>query len=88
MLNTSELGVAEAASYQICLVGLLDARWAATMDGVSVFSEEVDGGCIVTTLGGRVADQAALLGILNLAYSLGLSLLSVKYLPDEKNKLA
>jgi hypothetical protein len=33
----------------------------------------------VTTLRGAVADQAALMGVLNLTYDLGMVLLSVEY---------
>jgi hypothetical protein len=35
----------------------------------------------VTILVGRLADQAALIGILNTLYDLGLPLLSVEYVP-------
>ena len=41
----------------------------------------------MTTLVGRVKDQAELSGVLNTLYELQLPLLSVKILPPEKNSI-
>ena len=62
--------------YEIRLDGRLDERWAAWFDGMSIDTEP--GG--VTVLRGRVADQAALHGLLARLRDLGLPLISV--LPD------
>ncbi|PWW24800.1 hypothetical protein JD79_03991 [Geodermatophilus normandii] len=59
--------------YEIRLEGHLDARWAATFDGLS-FRTEPDG---TTILRGTVLDQAALHGVLQLVRDLGLPLLSL-----------
>jgi hypothetical protein len=59
--------------YEIRLKGHLDSRWAAWFDGLSL-SNENDG---TTIIGGPVADQAALHGLLQKVRDLGLPLVSV-----------
>lgn len=63
----------EAGRYEIRLTGRLDAHWAAWFDGLTV-SHESDG---TTVIRGRVADQAALHGVLQRVRDLGLPLVSV-----------
>ncbi len=63
--------------YQIRVRGRLDARWSDWCGGLDLASEERDDGSIDTTLTGTVADQAALRGIVNKLWDLGLTLLSV-----------
>jgi hypothetical protein len=62
--------------YEIRLKGRLDARWAAWFDGLTV-TQDSDG---TTVIGGPVADQAALHGLLQKTRDLGLPLISVNYL--------
>ena len=65
--------------YEIRLKGHLDSRWAAWFDGLSL-SNESDG---TTIIGGPVADQAALHGLLQKVRDLGLPLISVNHIdPD------
>ena len=45
-------------------------------------TEGEEGSMTVTTLSGPLPDQAALLGVLNLIYDLGLSVLSVEQFTD------
>ncbi len=59
--------------YEIRLKGLLDARWAAWFDGLSL-THERDG---TTILQGPVVDLAALHGLLQKVRDLGLPLVSV-----------
>ena len=61
--------------YEIRLKGRLDARWAAWFDGLTV-THDSDG---TTVIGGPVADQAALYGLLQKTRDLGLPLISVNY---------
>jgi hypothetical protein len=63
----------EAERYEIRLTGRLDAHWAAWFDGLSV-GQEADG---TTVISGRIADQAALHGVLQRVRDLGLPLVSV-----------
>ena len=61
------------ARYEIRLRGHLDSRWATWFDGLSL-SNENDG---TTIIGGQVADQSALHGLLQKVRDLGLPLISV-----------
>lgn len=63
----------EAGRYEIRLVGHLDARWAAWFDGLSL-THQSDG---TTVIRGRIADQAALHGLLQKVRDTGLPLVSV-----------
>jgi hypothetical protein len=51
---------------------------------MSIAPKEVDGGAPVTTLTGRLVDQAALFGVLNNVYDMGFPLLSVEWLKCEQ----
>jgi hypothetical protein len=70
----------EAGRYEIRLTGHLDAHWAAWFDGLAV-SHESDG---TTVIIGRIADQAALHGVLQRVRDLGLPLVSVARLEPEE----
>jgi hypothetical protein len=61
------------AGYEIRLKGRLDGRWAAWFEGLTL-SHADDG---TTVLRGRVADQAALHGVLGKVRDLGLPLVAV-----------
>ena len=63
----------EGAGYEIRLKGHLDGRWAAWFEGLTL-SHADDG---TTVLRGRVADQAALHGVLGKVRDLGLPLVAV-----------
>lgn len=69
----------EAGRYEIRLTGRLDAHWAAWFDGLTV-SQESDG---TTVISGRIADQAALHGVLQRVRDLGLPLISVTRLEPQ-----
>jgi hypothetical protein len=61
--------------YEIRIKGILDRRWAAWFEDLQISSEEDQ-----TVLSGRVADQAALHGLLAKVRDLGLTLISVRQL--------
>jgi hypothetical protein len=63
----------EAGRYEIRIKGRLDPRWAAWFDGLGL-THESDGTTIIC---GRVADQAALHGLLQKVRDIGLPLVSV-----------
>jgi hypothetical protein len=72
-----------AGRYEIRLRGHLDSRWTAWFDGLSL-SNENDG---TTIIGGPVADQAALHGLLQKVRDLGLPLVSVTQVqPDQPDQ--
>jgi len=68
----------DAGRYEIRLTGHLDARWAAWFEGLTL-SHEADG---ITVIGGAIADQAALHGVLQRIRDMGLSLVSVTQVGD------
>jgi hypothetical protein len=65
--------------YELRVEGVLDQRWSDWFDGLQITSEP--GG--VTVLSGRVADQAALHGLLAKVRDLALPLLSVRRIDPE-----
>lgn len=65
------------AAYQIRLQGTLDSRWSEVVS-MRIDTARTPDGHAVTTLEGELPDQAALLGVLNLVYELGLPLLAVE----------
>jgi len=71
-----------AAIYSIQIQGILDQHWTRRFGDMQVHTAHTGEGSRppVTTVVGEVADQAALAGLLDLAYSLGMPLLSVTYL--------
>jgi hypothetical protein len=63
--------------YEIRVDGHLGTRWAAWFDGLAITSEG-DG---TTVLRGRVADQAALHGLLQKLRDVGIPLISLRQVP-------
>ncbi|MFN2106849.1 MAG: hypothetical protein ACK2U5_08345 [Candidatus Promineifilaceae bacterium] len=76
------LSLTSRARYTVQLQGVLDPSWADRLGGMQIVNLGVDGpdSVPVTVMTGDVADQAALAGILNTVYMLGLPLLSVTFL--------
>ena len=72
-------GAQPSGRYAIRVKGHLDQRWAEWFDGLT-FTYESDG---ATLLAGRLADQAALHGVLNKIRDLGLPNISVQTLSSE-----
>lgn len=68
----------ELAHYCIRVQGLLDGSWAVMLGNMQLASEQRSDAQYITTLRGAVVDQAALMGVLNLMYDLGMVLLSVE----------
>jgi len=77
----------EPVSYQIQVQGHLSQTWVDYLGGMAV-SISGEGERTVTTLSGQAMDQAALMGLLNSLYDLGLSLLSVDYQSDPREEVA
>jgi hypothetical protein len=64
-------------NYQIQVLGRLSQRWGPWFDDMEITVCERERAPAITTLTGSVADQAALLGLLQKLYTLGLPLLLV-----------
>jgi len=68
------------AVYQIKVRGEIDSVWSERLGGMQITVEPSD----IVTLVGRLADQAALAGVLDTLYELHLPVLEVKQLEQEK----
>jgi hypothetical protein len=77
----AELSSSQGSRYQIRAQGRLDPSWSDRLGGLAITSD-VAGPQPITTLIGRVADQSALVGILNALVDLHLTVLSVDCLED------
>jgi hypothetical protein len=66
--------------YEIQIKGQLDASWTDWLEGLEV--RLMDSGEMI--LSGRIADQAALMGILTKLYGLNLTLISVNQVSQKK----
>ncbi len=77
----------EPVSYKIQVQGHLSQTWADYLGGMAV-STSSEGERTVTTLSGQAVDQAALMGLLNSLYDLGLPLLSVENQSDPGKEVA
>ncbi len=71
------------AVYRIRVKGNLDASWSSRLNGMQIVRDENIKSKNVTILFGYLSDQAALSGVLNSLYDLGLTILSVECLNEE-----
>ena len=70
----------EPGVYQIRVSGVLDDRWSDWFDGFSVDKSSVN----ETVLMGCVTDQAALHGLISKIRDIGLPLISVERIEEDK----
>ena len=78
-ITNPRLTLADPASYCIRVQGVLGEDWSKHL-GMTIEVEHNEARHPVTKLTGRVADQAALFGLLDSLYGLGFPLLSVECL--------
>ena len=71
------------ATYRIQVEGVLDEIWADSLAGMRISTRKRADQSTVTTLIGRLKDQAMLTGVLNGLYELHLPILSVKLLTED-----
>lgn len=67
----------QSAVYQIQVQGMISQHWLGYFDDMEI-SVEGEDGTAITTLTGQVVDQAALYGMLQKMYTLGLVLVRVE----------
>jgi hypothetical protein len=70
----------EPALYRIRIQGFLDKNWSDYCAGMTIEQEGDPKQYAMTILMGRVADQSALIGVLNSLHDIGYPILSVEYL--------
>ncbi len=68
------------AIYRICVRGPLSPEWSSRLGGMEITTTDGPNGATRTVLVGRIADQAALSGLLNSLYELHLPVISVECL--------
>jgi len=73
--------------YRIIIRGTLDAGWADRLSGMTISATRLANGASATLLIGELADQSALVGVLNTLHDLGLSLVSVECVADKAEGL-
>jgi len=71
------LRLVDPATYEIRVQGALDLKWSNRLQGLGIRVEEFSNSLPITTLSGRLKDQAALLGVLNTLFALKLPLLFI-----------
>ena len=71
------------ATYRIKVQGYLDESRSDFLSGMTITTTSQGDQGVVTTLEGRVRDQAELSGVLNTLYELHLPILSVECLGDD-----
>ena len=76
--SNQRLGLDQPGTYEIQVPGRLDESWSEWFEGMTITVESGVDCPTITTLTGIVTDEAALLGLLDRIYSLGLRLLSVR----------
>lgn len=64
--------------YEVRVQGRIDSQWSKWFDDMTVCTAEIDEALVYTTISGAVADQAALLGLLQKLYSLGLPICELR----------
>ena len=74
------------AIYRIRVRGRLDASWSDRIGGMQVTETRGTDGQTETILVGRLADQAALSGILNSLYELHLPVMSAECVDSENDR--
>ena len=68
----------EPAIYRIRIQGTLDKDWSDYCGGITIELENDPNQHAVTVMTGRLADQSALVGILNSLHDIGCPILSVE----------
>ena len=70
----------EPAVYRIRIQGILDKNWSDYCGGMTIEHEGDPKQYTMSSLTGKVADQSALIGVLNALFDIGYPILSVEYL--------
>jgi hypothetical protein len=81
--NEKQIKLWTPATYRIEVDGHLDESWSNRLAGMRITTRKRADQTAVTTLIGRLRDQAQLSGVLNSLYGLHLSILKVKVVNDE-----
>jgi hypothetical protein len=78
--NRNPIPFDHPATYQISVQGQIDPAWSDLLGGMTICPAKVEAGIPLTTLEGKLRDQAALAGVLSTLYDMHLPLISVQRL--------
>lgn len=78
----SEFGFSRPAFYQIEVLGKVSEIYTESLSGMDI-SYKGSENKVVTTLLGKLSDQAALSGVMNALYDMHMSVLSVKKIEEK-----
>jgi hypothetical protein len=67
-------------AYRLCVRGRITASWRDRFDDMVISTTPAPDGAVMTTLEGVLADQAAVVGVINSLHDLRLAILSVECL--------
>jgi hypothetical protein len=76
----------QAANYRIVVEGVLDRMWLQCLGGFEAAEERQPGQPLFTRLQGRPVDQAALQGVIDTLFMLGMRLILVECLPEASSR--
>ena len=74
--------VAQTANYRIIVEGVLDPVWLECLGGLEITEERQPGRPAITRLEGSPTDDAALQGVLDTLFMIGMRLVTVERLPS------
>jgi hypothetical protein len=72
--------------YRIRVFGAMDTSWSDRLGGVRITAEEDREYGSITSIQGKMRDQAELTGLLNTLYEQHFTLLSVQYIKPETER--
>jgi hypothetical protein len=81
--NEKRIKLWTPATYRIEVDGHIDESWSDRLAGMRITTRKRSDQTTVTTLVGRLRDQAELSGVLNSLYGLNLSILKVEMVNGE-----
>ena len=87
MGTVEQLHLHDRAAYRITVQGYLDERWSDWLEGMQIVSATGAGAAAQSVLAGELADQAALVGVMGVLHGLGLPVISVEYLGQDKRAI-
>jgi hypothetical protein len=82
-----EFKIETPATYRIRVSGHIDSAWSELIGDMSITTDSTTGKRPITSLVGRLVDQAALSGVLKALYDQRIPILSVENLDEKNGKL-
>jgi hypothetical protein len=78
-IGRSSASLFDPARYRIRIVGTLDEQWSYYCGGMTIEQVSDPKRAALTILTGRLADQSALIGVLNALHDIGCPILSLEW---------